>query len=73
MYPLIMGVLIKPFFSMFGELFLGENTGYLYSDLVDPIQSDQNASSFDTTVCSRVASQSEFLQLGNGIKMQLVK
>ena len=31
LYPLLMGVLVKPFFSMFGELFLGEYTGYEYS------------------------------------------
>ena len=40
LYPLLMGVLVKPFFSMFGELFLGEYTGYEYSGKVNLFNSN---------------------------------
>jgi len=56
---------------MFGELFLGENTGYKYTDMVDPHEKNiSEISNFDNTVCSKLASRSEFEKLQNAFFKQ---
>ena len=66
MFPLLLGVIVRPFFSMFGELFLGQYTVYEYASrpLIHPNVHTQNISdivdTFDHTMCSQVATKSEF-------------
>lgn len=73
-YPLLMGVIVKPFFSMFGELFLGENTGYKYTDNIDPHPNLTNPEvmsnllpDWGNTVCSKISSRSAFEELENNL------
>ena len=64
-----MGVLIRPFFSMFGELFLSENTNYQYQSRPLPhpnvaaVNITDTIKSFDQLTCSKVSTRSEFLQI----------
>lgn len=50
-YNLLSGVLIKPFFSMFGETFMGELTEYKYSDVVDDCLGPQTNLTCNTVGC----------------------
>ena len=55
-----MGVLIRPFFSMFGELFLSENTNYQYQSRplphpnVTAVNITETVKTFDQLTCSKV-------------------
>ncbi|CAG5088051.1 Oidioi.mRNA.OKI2018_I69.PAR.g11714.t1.cds [Oikopleura dioica] len=75
-YDLFFGIFVRPFFSMFGELFLGEVTSYQYSDSVDPHQLADTAlddgiieaeeiKNFKMTTCSNIHSRSYFYSLQN--------
>ena len=54
---------------MFGELFLGENTAYEYNSRPLPhpniqgLNFSQIVSDLDSTMCSRVATKSEYLDI----------